>query len=719
MRIATSAFVSLLLCVAANAEGSSLPDTSYYQAATVRVTASRMTGSWLSLPIAVSAISLPALQPSRGVGFDEFLAAVPGVLAQSRYGNQDVRLVIRGYGARGAGERSNSGTSRGVRVMLDGFPETEPDGRTSFDLVEFASAREVEIVRSNSSAVWGNAAGGVVNLRSNLSFEQPFASTQTTFGSFGYRKDVAQTGWFTGPARLLLAFTNTSFDGWREHSASSRSWANISLLSPLGPSTILEMSGSVTSSLFHIPGPLTQTQFDANPKQAQDDTTSYKPTYVQRDERRFNRLGRLGVRLNHKISEPGEISCMFYINPKFLQRSERNTFRDFTRYHLGGSASYSHSWQAGSSIWNRTMAGIDQAYQDGAILFYGLENGQRGETLKTNKREGAYSSGMFVQNEMSIDSRYTVTAGLRYDRLTYNYDDFISSNLNSSKAFDQVTPKLGMSCLVTQEWSIYVALGGGFEAPAGNETDPPSTFGEDTVTAINPLLDPISSTTIELGTKGSIVLGDESFVRDVVFDIATYLINVKNDLVPYRGGRFYLPAGKTRRIGFEVGLSARLDYGLSLRSAVTLARNTYEQYTVDSVHYSNPGSIADYSDNRMAGAPGLIYNASLRYSPSLPTQPFAELSINGVGTYFADDANRVEVDPYDVINASAGFEQLRILGNQLHLRAVVGVNNLTDSQYAESAYINPDKNSATGEPIYLEPGLPRNWFGTFSLNWAF
>jgi phosphoglycolate phosphatase-like HAD superfamily hydrolase len=65
------------------------------------------------------------------------------VLAQSRYGTSDVRIVIRGYGARGAGDRSNAGTSRGVRVLVDGIPETEPDGRTAFDQIDLAAAEGV------------------------------------------------------------------------------------------------------------------------------------------------------------------------------------------------------------------------------------------------------------------------------------------------------------------------------------------------------------------------------------------------------------------------------------------------------------------------------------------------------------------------------------------------------------------------------------------------
>ncbi|MEO8333711.1 MAG: hypothetical protein ABI664_01980 [bacterium] len=42
---------------------------------------------------------------------------MPGLIAQSRYGTSDIRRIIRGYGARGAGDRSNAGTSRGIRVV--------------------------------------------------------------------------------------------------------------------------------------------------------------------------------------------------------------------------------------------------------------------------------------------------------------------------------------------------------------------------------------------------------------------------------------------------------------------------------------------------------------------------------------------------------------------------------------------------------------------------
>ena len=130
----------------------------------VTISATRSPSRILTTPLAVTKIGTPELRSVNGFGLDDALSRVPGVIAQSRYGTSDIRLMIRGFGARGAGDRSNSGTSRGVRVLVDGFPETEPDGRTAFDQLDLAATAGVEVIRSNASALWGNAAGGVVNV---------------------------------------------------------------------------------------------------------------------------------------------------------------------------------------------------------------------------------------------------------------------------------------------------------------------------------------------------------------------------------------------------------------------------------------------------------------------------------------------------------------------------------------------------------------------------
>jgi iron complex outermembrane receptor protein len=701
--------------------GPSLPaqsDTAHYELPLVLVVAASHIGdSWIRLPVAISVVNVGGQQTGRGAGVDEILSGVPGLLAQSRFGNQDVRLSIRGFGSRGAGERSNAGTSRGVRVLLDGFPVTEPDGRTSFDLIDQSSIERVEVVRSNSSTTWGNAAGGVVNFISDSRREAPCLTAQSTFGSFGYRKDVISAYSLIGSGCVGLTFANTISNGWRRHSASSRSFFNAKLISSIGRSSMLEVCLTATSNIFRIPGPLTKAQFDADPQQAQGDPANYKPTYVERDERRFNRLGRLGVKLEHDFDEHTGFAITTFASPKFLQRSERNTFRDFTRYHIGGSALFHRTSEINRKVTNSMVVGLDGAYQDGAVLFYDLADGQRGDTIRADKREGAGNFGAFIENRVTIVDRYLISLRLRYNDITYYYADFLNSKLDDRKSFSRVSPMIGFSIMLDSSRSVYANVSGGVEAPAGNETDPPSTFGEDTLTSLNPLLGPIRSSTVEFGTKSTTPGGHDGLSTRLSYDVSVYLINVSDDIIPYRGGRFYFTAGKTRRLGIEVGCSIELQSGLSLNTSAAFSHNNYVTYSVDSVHYGIPGASADFSGHKMAGVPSVNYSARCRYSPRFAPEVFFEGALQGVGSYCADDANMFVVPAYCTIDLAAGARKLRILRKGPFLQLSLGIRNLLNDRYAASAFINPDRSSSTGEPIYLEPGQPRSWVGSVALKW--
>ncbi len=695
-------------------------DSVRYELKPVIVTATRISEAWLEVPLALSIVEAKDLQQVRGYGLDEALSSIPGVMVQSRYGNQDVRLTVRGFGARGAGERSNAGTSRGIRVMLDGFPETEPDGRTSFDLIEISSAERIEVIRSNASALWGNASGGVVNFISNTSFDSPFINLNSTFGSFGYRKELLNLGTNLGSGKYFLTLSNTNFDGWREHSASTRALLHTGLLSSIGQNTTLGIYLTAASNYFRIPGPLTQLQFDANPQQAQNDTSNYEQTYVQRNERRLNRLGRMGVKFSHDIDNHSGITASVFVTPKVLQRSERNTFRDFNRYHIGGNIVFRNSFTINPNLKHTLLFGVDEAYQDGAILFYNLVDGQRGDTLRTNKREGANNFGIFAQDEFFIGDNLSLILGARYDAITYYYDDNIKPNRNASKSFKQLTPKGAITYLFNPSHSIYANFGGGVEVPAGNEVDPPSTVGQDTVTSLNPLLEPIRSTTYEIGTKQILIFDNYSILKSLVYDLSLYFIQIKNELIPYSDGRFYFTAGKTRRIGTELGFTLISDYGFTLKSALTYSQNKYVEYMIDSVHYNKAGKFQNLKDNKMAGLPDIFYRTSLKYAPTFFQNIFCELTLQGVGKYYADDSNRFTVPAYNIVNLTVGFEDLKIISDKLAIRGFVGINNLTDKKYAASAFINPDVDRIFKQyPIFLEPGLPRNYIGSISVNWIF
>lgn len=662
------------------------------------------------VPAAISSVQEHDYKYSRRYGLDDALSAVPGALVQSRSGNQDVRISIRGFGSRGAGERSNAATTRGIRFLLNGLPITEPDGRTSLDLVDMSAITSIEVVRSNTSALWGNAAGGVVSM-STLPV-QPGTSMEagTTFGSFGFNKSSLLYRSYEYATKAYAITSNTNFDGWRDHSQSTLFQSMAGIESLIGSGTLLTVHAAAASNLFRIPGPLTQEQFDLNPKQAQADSTVYSPTYTARDERRFNRIGRISASLEQTMAEGKILSLSLFAEPKYLQRSERNTFRDFTRYHVGGSATYTHDANITSDIQSNLLVGLDNTMQDGAILFYSLDpaTSSRGSTLRENKKEGANALGLFAQEMLTINEKFIVLAGLRSDNITYSYASYINPTLNESRTFSQLSPKLGFTYKMAFNMSAYGNLAYGVEIPAGNEIDPPAVLGEDTLRPINSLLEPIRSRTIEAGFKYTgYVLSELVSVLSV--NLAAYSITTENDLIPYRGGRFYTSAGQTRRNGLEAGGSIYLTNGFRATVSASVSSNTLNAYRFDSVYVNTAlaGRSLDLSGNTMPGVPSWFTTLRLTYEPPALRRLRIESEIRSVGSMFANDVNTVSSPSYTVVDASAGY-QFDLFAN-VSMRVFARMNNLLNEKFIGNVWLNPDMSLVSKSPVYIDPGLPRNW----------
>lgn len=669
---------ALLLAAAADTMVVPLPE--------VVVTGTRTVESQLHAPAAISVVGRGSFSDTRVISLKDALAGVPGVFVQSRSGAQDVRITIRGFGARGNGERSNTGNIRGIRVMTDGVPVTEPDGRSSLDLVDLGSAANVEVQRSNASALFGNATGGVVNVRTDLGFERPFVETRERAGSFGYHREQAVLGFAAGQGRGTLSLLNSTLDGWRVHSGSSTTQLQARFATPLDQATRLGVMLDGVSDMNRFPGPLTQVQLEADPRQA-------NATFVQRDDRRRNRVGRVALTLDRALRTSEMISFHVFVEPKVLQRSERGRFRDFTRVHAGGGGTYELRHRLAPTLESRTTVGGDEAFQDGAILFYSLTpDGGRGTSLVANKREAANSAGGFIEQELRWRERWSARLALRYDHMRYIAEDHQNPVLDDAATFTAWTPKGSLSYRLDGH-TFYAALGGGIEAPAFNEIDPPP--GLDTLTALNPFLEPIQATTYEVGAKGRVAR--LSGLGQIRYDAALYWIDIKNDLVPYNGGAYFFTAGSSRRKGFELGLDWLPLSSLTFAGALTVSDNRYLEYR---------NLTDDFRGHRIAGLPRTSLQGKARYEG--PVGVSTEFRIETTGGYFANDANTAQAPAYTILGATIGYG--RSVGD-LSLRAFVSGDNLTDRSHVASVFINGVADQ------YFEPGMPRQWGTGLTLRW--
>jgi iron complex outermembrane receptor protein len=688
----TGSFPALVIAVVVStpalvqSSGDAVPDSTVMTLETVVVTGARIPATVLRVPAAVSLVSRDRLVSTRQISLAEGLSRVPGVFSQSRGGAQDVRITIRGYGARGNGERSNAGNMRGIRVLTDGIPLTEPDGRTSLELVDLGAVDRVEVLRSNGSVLYGNASGGVVNLRTSSDFDRPYYQWQARGGSFGFHREQAIIGYTLGGARGTVSVYNSNLDGWRAHSGSTTTSVQNRVSAPIDENSRLGLLLDFVSNLNRYPGALTQSQLDANPEQANQ-------TFVRRDERRFNRVGRVGITFDRHLQGSQSLSLAAWVEPKVLQRSERGRFRDFNRYHVGGSA----TWQIEtplSSGWHATWtAGADEQYQDGSIQFFDLlPDGSRKDTVRVNKREGANSAGGFLQGELSWHDQWFFRLAGRYDNLWYLSEDRFVSSINATKHFTQITPK-GSIARYFDRHTVYASVGGGVEAPAFNEIDPPPSVPQ---TSLNPFLEPMRSTSYEVGAKGDLA-AEGGGVGHLQYDAAFYWIDVVNDIVPFNGGQYFFTAGKSRRRGAELGLDWAPVSALTLGGAVTLTQNEYLKYKND-IDLDGDGQPDDFAGKDVAGLPSVFFDAEVKW------RVVQGLSLGGtvkhVGEYFADDANRASVRAFAIVGA--GVEYVQPVGFGL-LRAFVAGDNLTDRDYIASVFINGINSQ------YYEPGLPRNF----------
>src|SRR4051812_25715507 len=187
----------------------------------IKVIVTRTAEPLQKVPYAVSVLDKKDIQRGQTtIGLDEALNNLPGVVVSNRYNfSLDQRISIRGFGS-----RSNFGV-RGLKILLDGIPQTLPDGQSQLTNVDFADVERAEVLRGASSSLYGNASGGVIAFQSERAAPGPIAQRVTVQGGDGqrdgdaYYKVQSWTSARSGSISGTLSASQFQTDGFRQHSA--------------------------------------------------------------------------------------------------------------------------------------------------------------------------------------------------------------------------------------------------------------------------------------------------------------------------------------------------------------------------------------------------------------------------------------------------------------------------------------------------------------------
>ncbi|MCU0414860.1 MAG: TonB-dependent receptor, partial [Ignavibacteriaceae bacterium] len=467
-------------------------DTLSYETDDVVVTATRVEKKIIDIPYPVLRLKNTQYKFSKKVSVDDVLENVPGLFLQSRYGNHDVRIAIRGFGS-----RSNTGI-RGVRILLDGIPESEPDGQTRIEAIDFNSIGSIELVKGNSSSLYTNAPGGVINFINDIYFPYSFATQFNEFGSYNLRRNGLKFGVRTDKYGFLGTYSYHNYKGFRPHSEDYWHIFNSVVDVLPGDGTNLQIFGYFVDGLIKLPGSLTKEEFEEDPYQGAQ-------REVDRDSKRLTTKGRLGLKFNTKFGSNNnqEIEIVPYGTIKYFHRTAAD-YRIMNRYGLGSSYRYINRHTI-AELDNEFSIGGDFLYQTGPIESYNNIGGQKGDQLLSLTDETISNNGFYFSDFLELYGKrfYLLLTG-RYDNVYYEIQDQLLGSRSAERRFEAFTPKAALNFKLTQSIAIYTSYGLSFDSPAGNEMDNYPTSSDNGAAQLNPDLNAQKSKNFEIGIKGNI-----------------------------------------------------------------------------------------------------------------------------------------------------------------------------------------------------------------------
>jgi iron complex outermembrane receptor protein len=241
----------------------------------VVLTASLITTNLLDAPTASSFVNAKKIhETSPQLSLKEYLGQVPGLFAQNQYNyNQDLRISIRGFGARAAFG------IRGVYLNIDGIPETTPDGQGQIDNIPIGILSNIEVLRGPSSALYGNAAGGVILMSTQEDLGVNTLKFRAVGGAFGLATSQLTFALGENKFKSLWHFNHSVSEGYRALSGFKQSQLNGTFTYQLAKNHSLKGQFNYTDSPYaNDPGSLSLDQVTNGRRMAREANVVYQTT---------------------------------------------------------------------------------------------------------------------------------------------------------------------------------------------------------------------------------------------------------------------------------------------------------------------------------------------------------------------------------------------------------------------------------------------------------
>lgn len=259
----------------------------------------------------------------------------------------------------------------------------------------------------------------------------------------------------------------------------------------------------------------------------------------------------------------------------------------------------------------------------------------------------------------------TLTAGLRYDKFEYDFQNNIENGdvEDGITSYDNLAYKLGININPANNLGFYANAATGFTPPQASTLY--RSAGED-----NTGLKPSEFLNLELGTYFEPVKGLE-------VELAGYFLEGRDTLLSIRDEAdviFNRNAGETESFGVEYGVTYKLSKILTISHNGSFANHRYVDFQ---------DGLDDFSDTDRETAPKLIGNSKLILSP---VKNFtASLSHELIGKYntsFENQATDADGNPTTTTYAGHNVFDLLFSLKQNKFEFWIHLLNVLDKQHA-------------------------------------
>ena len=617
--------------------------------------------------------------PTPLVHLSEILAGQPGVVAQDR-GNyaQDLQIAVRGFGA-----RSTFGV-RGVRLLVDGIPASMPDGQGQAATAQLSSAATVEVLRGPLAQLYGNAAGGVVQVTTRDPRPGGGAQAGLALGSSGQRLLDASLDFGNDRLGGLVDLSHFETDGWRAHSAARRTHFNGKLVArPSSSTRITTLLNLYDQPLAQDPLGLTAEQFQSNPRQATSVATAF-------DTRKSVAQNQLGVVLDHQLNEADSLQLRAYGGTRELRQylsfsgaapTSAGGVVDLDRNYYGVGMAWTRAQRLPSGLPITWTLGLDANQMSERRQGFVNQAGTRGD-LRRSEQDTATNTDLVAQVDAWIAPQWRAVAGVRASQVRVQVaDDYVTpANPNDSGArtWRHTSPVVGLVWAATDALNLYANAGTGFETPTLSEMAYSSTN-----TGPNFGLSAARSRQWEVGAKWK---GEIQQIEVAWFDTRS-----RGEIVPVEtvnGRSVFQNVDNVRRRGLE--LAWRAEVG----AFTPRASYTYLDAYFGNA-YTGAGNAAVAAGNRLPGTARHVAHLALDYAATPQWRVGGSLQLTS--SVFANDINTASAPGYAVAGLHTAYQVGHAAPGGTRWQLWARLDNLFDRRYAGTLVVN-DGNGRFFEP---------------------